>query len=124
MKLNLRSREIDLANGLKIKVRPLTAGEYQEFLGHIARVNDGSMTNITEAAFTKLVSDPEALSCAKRLIESVIVGHDSFIVEEDSGERPGKIDDLWYGANGLGLVMQAISQISGISVLTETEAKN
>ena len=122
MKLDLRSREITLPNGLVVRVRPLKVVEFQLLLGHLARAGDGELTS--NVNLVRLATDREALETVQQVVEGAIVSHAPFTVAEDAGERPGVLIDLFLGAEGFTTLTLLLGQVISASTLTGTDAKN
>lgn len=117
MKLDLRSREIKLPNGIVLRVRPLKIGEYQSLLRHVARIGN-------ESEMMKLAVDTDALANVLAVTETVVVSFTPFRVEDDTGERDGVLADLWLGQPGMLSLVTVLGQLLTGGQLPETEAKN
>ena len=123
MKLNLRSKEVTLAVGaeeLHLRIRPLTAGEYQEL---IAYISDGEAFDM-RAAVVQLLKHADGREMALRLLTGATLSHDAFDVEDDQGTRLGKLEDLFKGGEGLTRFFTLLGQLLNHSTLSEGEAKN
>ena len=120
MKLSLVTRTLEHTSGLKLYAKPLTAADFQLWFSHLLKHKDAEASTLAKLLF----QDLEAAACAQSLLTKYIHKTESFITVTDEGERPGELNDLFYGNDGLMALYDLMGQLQSASVLTEPEAKN
>ena len=125
-KLNLRSREVTLGNGLRVRLKPLTRGAQQQLLGlMVGGEAFGDPEKLKHSALNALLTRDKAQGEALfALVDAHAELAETITVETDQGERAGTLADIGSSVGDFFIYAEIAGHLLSGAGLTELEAKN
>ena len=125
MKLDYRTRAIELPGGITVKCKPLETWAYQEWIDFVARITTGTKELDERQASLRIATSEEGRTLIAKILTAHVIEIVGLEIQEDGGVRNGTVQDLLgLGGAYTRYAFRMISALVKSSSLTEADLGN